>query len=121
MDVKREMKLKSWAADIEDQKRSGLSRAQWCKIHGIPSSTFDYRYSTICKYIQEQANPAPPITLPAIKETTDPTPVFAQVNLTKTEETKASISISFGDTKIDIARDADSEHIKIVLEALRYA
>ena len=121
MDIKREMKLRSWAADIEDQKHSGLSRSQWCKLHGIPSSTFDYRYSVVCKAIDKNVNNTQQSNLPATNETSSVAPVFAQINLSKSEEAKSSISICIGDTKIDIAPNANPDHIKIVLEALRYA
>lgn len=37
MNVNEEMKLHKWAQDIAEQKNSGLSQTQWCKMKGIPA------------------------------------------------------------------------------------
>ena len=35
-----------WARDLDDQKRSGLTQREWCRIHGIRIHTFEYRCIT---------------------------------------------------------------------------
>lgn len=121
MDVKREMKLRSWAKDMEEQKNSGLSREAWCKIHGIPSSTFDYRCSVVCKAINEKLEPKANDNQIALSGETKPEPVFAKVNLTKSETRYVGINIRLGEAEINIAPDSNPEHIKLVLEAFRHA
>lgn len=37
------MKLHKWAQDMAEQKASGLSQKKWCKMKGIPTTTFQYR------------------------------------------------------------------------------
>ena len=32
-----------WARDLDDQRRSGLTQREWCRIHGISIHTFEYR------------------------------------------------------------------------------
>ena len=40
MNINEEMKLHKWAQDMADQKSSGLSQIKWCKMKGIPATTF---------------------------------------------------------------------------------
>lgn len=35
-----------WAQDMDDQRRSGLTQREWCRIHGISIHTFEYRCKT---------------------------------------------------------------------------
>ena len=37
-----------WARDLDDQRRSGLTQREWCRIHGISIHTFEYR-CVFCK------------------------------------------------------------------------
>ena len=30
-----------WARDLDDQRRSGLTQREWCRIHGISIHTFE--------------------------------------------------------------------------------
>ena len=43
MNINEEMKLHKWAQDMSEQQSSGLSQTQWCKMKGIPATTFQYR------------------------------------------------------------------------------
>lgn len=38
-----------WARDLDDQRRSGLTQREWCRIHGISIHTFEYR----CRIVRQ--------------------------------------------------------------------
>ena len=38
-----------WARDLDDQRRSGLTQREWCRIHGISIHTFEDR----CRIVRQ--------------------------------------------------------------------
>lgn len=119
MDVKDELKLRQWAQDMQDQKSSGLPQKQWCDMHGIKPTTFEYRCRKVREAVEkERCSETNEIifTNPAVPE-----PAFAKVTLTAPPKISSGIDIQFFDTKIHISPDADPEHIRIVMEALSHA
>lgn len=43
MKVSHKINLQQWARDMAEQKSSGMTRKEWCRINGINVSTFDHR------------------------------------------------------------------------------
>ena len=44
-----DLQLQSWAADLHDQKSSGLTIRQWCQQRGLSINTFNYRVKALKK------------------------------------------------------------------------
>ena len=119
MNINEEMKLHKWAQDMAEQQNSGLSQAQWCKMKGMPATTFQYRCRKVRlameEKLQENNN-----TLTAQIEAEHKL-FFAKVDLSQEHHTASGINIKFQDTLISIAPDAPAEHVKMVLEVIAHA
>ena len=46
-DVKRKIKLNTWAAQIQSREESGLTVKQWCKEAGLDRKTYYYRLKRV--------------------------------------------------------------------------
>lgn len=129
MNINEEMKLHKWAQDMAEHQNSGLSQTQWCKMKGIPATTFQYRCRKVRLAMEEKlqennsGNAAIVSADSAVKPVNDPDPelFFAKVDLSPKHHTASGINIKFQDTLINIAPDAPADHVKMVLEALAYA
>lgn len=129
MNIKEEIKLHQWAQDMADQKSSGLSQESWCKMKGIGTTTFQYRCRRVRLAMEEKLHENKPDTatiVPAdhpVKPAYDlqSEPFFAKVDLSPEPRSASGINIKFQDTLINIAPDAPSEHVKMVLEVLAHA
>lgn len=55
MEIKEKIKLQQWAEEIAQQQSSGLSHKQWCHIHNIPVSTFEYHCRRVRAAIQKMS------------------------------------------------------------------
>lgn len=129
MNINEEMKLHKWAQDMAEQQSSGLSQVQWCKMKGIPTNTFQYRCRKVRLAMEEKlqennsGNAAIVSADRAVKPVNDPDPelFFAKVDLSPEHHTASGINIKFQDTLINIAPDASTDHVKMVLEVLAHA
>lgn len=127
MNINAKMKLHKWAQDMSEQKNSGLSQVQWCKMKGIPINTFQYRCRQVRLAIEEQLqetnheNTAIVSTKASAKQQTEQEPFFAKVDLSPQPHAASGINIKFQDALINIAVDAPVDHVKMVLEILTNA
>ena len=129
MNINEEMKLHKWAQDMAEQNSSGLSQTQWCKMKGIPATTFQYRCRKVRMVMEEKmqeknsGNAAIVSADCSVKPVNDSEPerFFAKVNLLQEHRTASGINIKFQDTLINIAPDAPADHVKMVLEVLANA
>lgn len=129
MNINEEMKLHKWAQDMTEQQNSGLSQTQWCKMKGIPATTFQYRCRKVRLTMEEKlqennsGNAAIVSADSAVKPVNDPDPelFFTKVDLSPKHHTASGINIKFQDTLINIAPDAPADHVKMVLEVLAHA
>ncbi|MGN0323947.1 MAG: IS66 family insertion sequence element accessory protein TnpA [Oliverpabstia sp.] len=129
MNINEEMKLHKWAQDMAEQQNSGLSQTQWCKMKGIPATTFQYRCRKVRMVMEEKlqennsGNAAIVSADRSVKPVNDPEPelFFAKVDLSPEHHTASGINIKFQDTLINIAPDAHADHVKMVLEVLAHA
>lgn len=129
MHINEEMKLHKWAQDMAEQQSSGLSQVQWCKMKDIPTNTFQYRCRKVRLAMEEKLQksksdnaaiiPAGHAVKPA--DDTQTEPFFAKVDLAPEPHTASGINIKFQDTLINIAPDAPTDHVKMVLEVLAHA
>ena len=129
MNINEEMKLHKWAQDMAEQQSSGLSQTQWCKMKGIPATTFQYRCRKVRMVMEEKlqennsGNAAIVSADSAVKPVNDTEPelFFAKVDLSPEHHTASGINIKFQDTLINIAPDAPADHVKMVLEVFAHA
>ena len=80
MNIKEQMKLQKWASDMAEQKSSGLTNAQWCRIKGIPLSTYEYHCKRVRDAMQEASEADESTNIVPVKEEL-PEPVFAKIEL----------------------------------------
>lgn len=129
MNVNKEMKLHKWAQDMVEQQNSGLSQTQWCKMKGIPATTFKYRCRKVHMAMEEKLQENTPGNAAIVSADHSVRPVndqepelfFAKVDLPQEHHTASGISIKVQDTLINIAPDAPAGHVKMVLEVLAHA
>lgn len=129
MNINEEMKLHKWAQDMAEQQNSGLSQAQWCKMKGMPATTFQYRCRKVRLAMEEKLqennsdNAAIVCADSAVKPVKEPDHklFFAKVDLSQEHHTASGINIKFQDTLLSIAPDAPAEHVKMVLEVIAHA
>ena len=129
MNINEEMKLHKWAQDMAEQQGSGLSQIQWCRMKGIPKTTFQYRCRKVRLAMEEKLqennsdNAAIVCADSAVKPVKEPDHklFFAKVDLSQEHHTASGINIKFQDTLISIAPDAPAEHVKMVLEVIAHA
>jgi hypothetical protein len=51
-EIAKQMKLRQWAADLEEWRQSGLTQTAWVKIHGMSRNTFKYRKQQVEKHVE---------------------------------------------------------------------
>lgn len=104
-----------WRKEIQEQQKSGMSVVNWCKINGVNRSSF-YKHLKFVQEEQKKENASPDTKSDCIDLS------FASIELSEKRTTQATgISIELANANIQIAPDANKEHIKIVLQELRYA
>lgn len=120
MDLKTQAMLRAWAQDMADQKDSGLNKKDWCKVHGIPESTFGYRQRRVWNEFGKVAD-----TLSGSDESlpvaVTSKPVFAKLSIQEERASNRGIEIRMGDVHISISDNASPCCIKAVLEAMCHA
>jgi len=59
MKISEKMKLQRWAQEVADQANSGLGRKAWCRLNGIPLSTFRYHKRRVLAAAEAELTPQP--------------------------------------------------------------
>lgn len=67
--VKREVKLRDWAAKIEAQQASGMTIQRWCAENGINPKTYYYHLRKVREQCVASSPAIVPLTIP--KQTAD--------------------------------------------------
>ena len=130
-----ELRIKKWIPVIEEQAKSGMTKNEWCAMHGIERITFFRWQKRVRAYLLDQCGEQPSqlassissdnevgfVELPAIQDT----PVgMAGRRYGKRIQAcgdPPSISIRYGDFSIDLNGGADEEQLSMVLRVLRHA
>lgn len=119
MDVSKEVRLRSWAEDLANQKASGLPIKEWCKEKNICVKTFEYRrkqvYSRMSSMSESSTSNYPAVANGEIVK------VEMKESLDNLHTDSLGITITRDDTVINIKPDSNLEHIKIVMEAILHA
>lgn len=100
--------------DYARQQESGLTVRTWCEQNGMLPKTFYYRL----KVIREEACSLMKLETPSGKP--EESHEFVKVNLPK-EGPGNGIRIKLPSAEITISPDSNTEHVKMVLEAMAHA
>ena len=98
-----------WAEDMEDQRRSGLTQREWCRIHGISIHTFEYR----CKIVRK--------TMANLLAEKQPLVQFAELDVKPNVSKNPGIRINSSGMSVEFFSNADCSQIKAVMEVLCHA
>ena len=129
-----ELRIKQWIPIIEEQAKSGLSKTEWCFMHGVDRTTFFRWQKRVRAYLLDQWRDQPPL-LPSSPQTDEagfveiPSAQVSPVEMPGragrcTESAAAcaclpSINIRCGDFSIDLNNGVDGEQLSKVLRAIK--
>lgn len=93
-----------WARDLNDQRRSGLTQREWCRIHGISNHTFEYR----CRIIRK--------TMENLLSEKQPSVQFAELAVQPSVPETSAIRIQASGFSVEVFPNADCNQLKTVME-----
>lgn len=127
-----ELRIKQWIPVMDEQAKSGLSKTEWCTIHGVDRTTFFRWQKRVRTYLLDQCPILP--TSPLAEETG-----FVEVSPTQASLVKMtgqaqrcaedpavcpgppSLNIRYRDFSIDLSNGVDEEQLSRVLRAIKHA
>lgn len=130
-----ELRIKKWIPVIEEQAKSGMSKEEWCVMHGINRTSFFRWQKRVREYLLDHCEAQPsqrPSSIPSNHE-------VGFVELPSTQDSPAgiagqpcvktiqdcgdhpSISIRCGGLSIDFNDGVDEKQLSMVLRVLNYA
>ncbi len=130
-----ELRIQKWIPVIEEQAKSGMSKEEWCAMHGINRTSFFRWQKRVREYLLDQCETQPsqhPLSIPSNNdvcfvelppEQDSPSEMAGQ----RYEETvqacgaRPSISIRCGGFSIDFHDGVDEKQLSVVLRVLKYA
>ena len=124
----RKANLTQWSTKFQDQASSGLTVKEWCSQNNVSVYAF-YYWKRIAKeaYVDSIIPDIVPVasSLPAFSETSVDTPQQLPdsrdlYNFSKSTS-HDTITISVGDTRIEIGSSASDEMILAIVKAVLYA
>ena len=137
-DVKRKIKLNTWAAQIQSREESGLTVKQWCKEAGMDRKTYYYRLKRVREELLnaiEESDTAALMPMMAgagnssvqmpveiaertdVKlDTKDSNPVFATFPMP--QGNSAAVTVWLGGYSVDIKNGADGVVVEQVLKVV---
>lgn len=113
--ITTQLRHRSWMEEYARQQESGLTVREWCAENGITPKTFYYRL----RVIREEAC--------ALMNTEGAGPVqanspdFVKVELPKDVACSSGIKIKLSEAEINISPNSNTEHVRMVLEAIVHA
>ena len=131
-----ELRIKKWIPLIEEQAKSGMTKDEWCALHGIDRTSFFRWQKRVREYLLDRCGTPPP-QLPSSAPSDDNGAGFiellpaqghpARMAQQRCGETiqvcgaPPSISIRYGGFSIDLNDGADEKQLSMVLRVLKYA
>ena len=125
----RKANLTQWSTKFQDQAASGLTVKEWCSQNNISVYAF-YYWKRIAKeaYVDSIIPDIVPVasSLPAFNEssavdTPQQLPNSRELYNFSKSASHDTITISVGDTRIEIGSSASDEMILAIVKAVRYA
>ena len=96
--------LLEWSQRISDCKNSGMSVKDWCKVNGIPLSTYYNQQRKVFEAVK------------SAEENKDKTQ-FAEICMP--QRGTPTVTIRIGDAEADIYPGADEETIRTIIRVLK--
>ena len=102
--VNQNNRLMEWSKRVEDCRGSGLTVAEWCSEHGIPTSTYFAWQRKVFKAVASRQEAC-----------------FAEVPVVQPTQPMgtAEAAIQHGDVRVDIYAGADAATLQAILQAVR--
>lgn len=131
-----ELRIKQWIPIIEEQAKSGISKGEWCAMHGIERTTFFRWQKRVRAYLLDQWQDHSS-QLPSSTQTEEISFVeipSAQVTLMEMPgqadpctgnkaacSSPPSICIRYGGFSIDLGSGVNEEQLSTVLRIIKHA
>ena len=123
--IKRQLRLREWAAQVDKCMQSGLPVKQWCEKNGIAKKTYYYRLNRVREELLDAMEIGNALRLPEpaqvlasgaalLSETA--VPEFATLPLAKGKGAAATVWI--GECAVDIHNGADGAVVEQVLRVV---
>lgn len=134
-----ELRIKQWIPLIEEQAKSGISKGEWCTMHGINRTSFFRWQKRVREYLLNQydvpcEDPSSQLPLSTVSNE----PGFVEIPSTQlppvemkglagqcagdiTACGRPSISIRYGGFAIDLGSGVDMEQLSAVLGVIKHA
>ena len=117
-EIAKQMKLRPWAADLEDWRQSGLTQTAWIKIHGMSRDTWKYRKRQVEKHIELlMRDDLMPYEQP-VTRLPEPQQIAP---LSCSTDTEGSIEIDLPGGKIRMNGNVSSELLQIAIREVKNA
>ena len=100
--VKNDVRLREWEAQIIEMQASGLSVRKWCELNGIKRKTFYYRLRKVRENSLGNLEPEQKIVQLPVPES----------------QSFGSIELEKGDLKISLPSDISADTLLAVVNAL---
>ena len=118
MDMNKYERLKKWAQEADEQRRSGMKQADWCRIHGMSIHTFKYRLKVLKKEADQLLHIGSGCSNIQFAEIPAPRPTREQQN---SHTCDAAITITTDQMRIQIGNYADPTLVGSILKAVYHA
>lgn len=130
-----ELRIKKWIPLIEEQARSGMTKDEWCAMHGIERTSFFRWQKRVREYLLAQCEAQSP-QLPSSVPSNNNEVSFVELSSTQCspagmeeqqrQETiqacgAPSISIRYGGFSIDLNDSVEEKQLSMVLKVLKHA
>lgn len=129
-----ELRIKKWIPLIEGQAKSGMTKDEWCAMHGIERTSFFRWQKRVREYLLTQCEAQSP-QLPSSVPSNDNEVSFVELSSTQCSPTgmagqqrqetiqvcgaPPSISIRYGGFSIDLNDSADEKQLSMILKVLK--
>jgi len=123
-EVKRQIRLREWAAQIENCKQSGLTVSQWCEENGIHKKTYYNRMKRVREELLEAMEPGKALQLiehggSSGNRAQAPSEMPAFVSFPMPSSgVGVAVTVWIGENAVDIRNGADSSVVEHVLQAV---
>lgn len=128
-----ELRIKKWIPVIEEQAKSGMTKNEWCAMHGIERTSFFRWQKRVRAYLLEQCAAHPSelpssipsdnevsfVEIPSIQDPSVGTAARRHVEIVQTSGVSPSISIWYGGFSIDLNGGVDEEQLSTVMRVLK--
>ena len=130
-----ELRIKKWIPLIEEQAKSGMTKDEWCAMHGIERTSFFRWQKRVREYLLDQCevqsaqlastipsnNEVGFIELPSIQDCPAGMAEQRCGEMIQNYGAPPSISIRYGGFSIDLNDGVDEKLLSMVLRVLKHA